>query len=187
MLKNIKTLLKADWQGWMNSLKQSEETRRKSILKGIGYLVFIAALSVLGSSLFTHLRLTEAEPTLMLSVINGFMIFGIIIVAKELMESSLKILYEAPETALLHASPIQPVAIFGYKFIYLSITRFLSILCFLGPPWVAFGVIFELPWHFYVGLFPACLCLLIIITSYVTISMMVIARFFFIRRPSHNT
>ena len=162
----------------MNSLKQSEETRRKSILKGIGYLVFIGALSVLGSSLFTHLRLTEAEPPLMLSVINGFMIFGIIIVAKELMESSLKILYEAPETALLHASPIQPVAIFGYKFIYLSTTRFFSILCFLGPPWVAFGVIFELPWHFYVGLFPACLCLLIIITSYVTISMMVIARFF---------
>ena len=178
MLKNIKILLKADWQGWMNSLKQGGEPRRKGILKGIGYLVFIAALSVLGSSLFAHLRLTEAEPTLMLSVINGFMIFGIIIVAKELMESSLKILYEAPETALLHASPIQPVAIFGYKFIYLIITRFFSILCFLGPPWVAFGVIFGLPWHFYVGLFPACLCLLIIITSYVTISMMVIARFF---------
>ena len=178
MLKNIKTLLKADWQGWMNSLKQGGETRRKGILKGIGYLVFIAALSVLGSSLFTHLRVTEADPALILSVINGFMIFGIIIVAKEMMESSLKILYEAPETALLHASPIQPVAIFGYKFIYLIITRFFSILCFLGPPWVAFGVIFELPWHFYLGLFPACLCLLIIIASYVTISMMVIARYF---------
>ncbi len=178
MLKNIKTLLKADWQGWMNSLKQGGETRRKGVLKIIGYLVFIAALSVLGSSLFTHLRLTEAEPTLILTVINGFMIFGIIIVAKELMESSLKVLYEAPETALLHASPIQPVAIFGYKFTHLIITRYFSILCFLGPPWVAFGVIFELPWHFYVGLFPACLCLLIIITSYVTISMLVIARFF---------
>ena len=133
---------------------------------------------MLGSSLFTHLRLTEAEPALMLGVINGFMTFGIIIVAKELMESSLKILYEAPETALLHAAPIQPVAIFGYQFIHLTITRFLSILCFLGPPWVAFGVIYGLPWHFYVALFPACLCLLIIIASYVTISMMVIARFF---------
>ena len=178
MLKNIKILLKADGQGWLNSLKHGGEAWRKGILKGIGYLVFIAALSVLGSSLFTHLRLTEAEPTLVLSVINGFMTFGIIIVAKELMESSLKILYEAPETALLHAAPIQPVATFGYKFIYLTITRFFSILCFLGPPWIAFGVIFGLPWYFYVVLFPACLCLLIIIASYVTISVMIIARFF---------
>ena len=178
MLKKVKILLKADGQGWLNSLKHDGEARRKGILKSIGYLVFIAALSVLGSSLFTHLRLTEAEPTLILRVINGFMIFGIIIVAKELMESSLKILYEAPETTLLHTAPIQPVATFGYKFIYLTITRFFSILCFLGPPWIAFGIIFGLPWHFYVGLFPACLCLLIIIASYVTISMMVFARFF---------
>ena len=178
MPKNIKILLKADRQGWLNSLKHGGEVWRKGILKGIGYLVFIVALSVLGSSLFTDLQLADAGPTLVLVVINGFMTFGIIIVAKELMESSLKILYEAPETALLHAAPIQPVAIFGYKFIFLIITRFLSILCFLGPPWVAFGVIFGLPWHFYVALFPACLCLLIIIASYVTISMMVIARFF---------
>ena len=178
MLKNIKILLKADWQKWVNSLKHGREGWRKDILKGIGYLILIIALSVLGSSLFTHLWLTEAEPALVLGVINGFMTFGIIIVGKELMESSLKILYEAPETALLHAAPIQPVAIFGYKFIYLTITRFLSIFCFLGPPWIAFGVIFGLPWHFYVALFPACLCLLIIIASYVTISMMVIARFF---------
>ena len=105
MLKKVKILLKADGQGWLNSLKHDGEARRKGILKSIGYLVFIAALSVLGSSLFTHLRLTEAEPTLILSVINGFMIFGIIIVAKELMESSLKILYEAPETTLLHTAP----------------------------------------------------------------------------------
>ena len=162
----------------MNSLKHGGTARRMNVLKCIGYLVLIVALSMLGSSLFTHLRLTEAEPTLILTVINGFMVFGIIIVAKELMESSLKILYEAPETALLHAAPIQPVAIFGYKFVYLTLTRLFSILCFLGPPWVAFGVIFKLPWYFYIGLLPTCLCLLIIIASYVTISMMMIARFF---------
>ena len=178
MLKSIKILLRADWQGWLNSLKHSREAWRKGILKGVGYLVLVVALSVLGSSLFSHLRLTEAAPTLVLGVINGFMTFGVIIVAKELMESSLKILYEAPETALLHAAPIQPVATFGYKFIYLIITRLLSILCFLGPPWIAFGVIFGLPWYFYVGLLPTCVGLLIIIASYVTISMMVIARFF---------
>ena len=106
------------------------------------------------------------------------MAFAVIIVAKELMESSLKNLYETPDTALLHTVPMYPVTIFGYKFVHLIVTRFLSILCFLGPPWVMFGLIFELPWHFYVALFPTCLCLLVIITSYVTISVMLIARFF---------
>ena len=178
MSKNVIILLRADLQGWLNGLRRDGEAWRKAALKGIGYLVFIIALSVLGNSLFTHLRLTEAEPALLLGVINGFMIFGIIVVAKELMESSLKSLYEAPNTALLHAAPIQPIAIFGYKLIHLTITRFLSILCFLGPPWVAFGLIFELPWHFYAILFPVCLCLLIMIASYVTIGVMLIARFF---------
>lgn len=178
MLKNVIVLLRADLQGGLNGLRYGGEAWRKAVLKGIGYLVFIGALSVLGNSLFTHLRLTEAVPTLLLNVINGFMIFGIIVVAKELMESSLKDLYEAPDTALLHAAPIQPVAIFGYKFIHLTLTRFLSILCFFGPPWVAFGLIFELPWHFYAVLFPVCLCLLVMIASYVTVSVMLIARFF---------
>ena len=178
MLKNIGILLKADWLGWVNNLKHSGETWRKGILKGVAYLVLIAALSVLGNSLFSHLRSAEADSTLLLGVINGFMAFAIIIVAKELMEGSLKILYEAPDTALLHATPMRSVAIFGYKFVHLTITRFLSILCFLGPPWVMFGLIFELPWYFYVGLFPTCVCLLIVIASYVTISMMFITRFF---------
>ena len=178
MLKSIKILLKADYHGWVNNLKHSEETWRKGVLKGIAYLVLIVALSVLGSSLFSHLRLTGADPALLLGVINGFMAFGIIVVAKELMEGALKILYEVPDIALLHATPMHPVAIFGYKFVHLTITRFPSILCFLGPPWVMFGLIFELPWHFYVGLFPTCFCLLIIIASYITISVMFIARFF---------
>ena len=178
MLKNVIILLKADLQGWLNGLRHDRAAWRKTALKGVGYLVFIVALSVLGNSLFTHLRITEAEPTLILGVINGFMVFGIIVVAKELMESSLKSLYEAPDTALLHAAPIQSIAIFGYKFIHLTIARFLSILCFLGPPWIAFGLIFELPWHFYAVLFPVCLCLLLMIASYVTISVMLIARFF---------
>jgi hypothetical protein len=178
MLRDVIILLRADLQGWLNGLSRGGEAWRKTALKGVGYLVFIVALSMLGNSLFAHLRRTEAEPRLLLGVINGFMLFGIIVVAKELMESSLKSLYEAPDTALLHAAPIQPLAIFGYKFIHLTLTRFLSILCFLGPPWVAFGLIFELPWHFYAVLFPVCVCLLLMIASYVTVSVMLIARFF---------
>ena len=134
MLKNIKVLLKADGLGWVNNLKHSGETWRKGTLKGIAYLVLIIALSVLGNSLFSHLRLTQADPTLLLGIINGFIAFGVIVVAKELMEGSLKILYESPDTTLLHATPMRPVTIFGYKFVHLTITRFLSILCFLGPP-----------------------------------------------------
>lgn len=178
MLKSIKILLKADCLGWLNSFKHDRQTLRKSVLKGIGYLIFIVALSILGYSLFMHLRSTDAPPPLLLSVINGFMLFGIIIVAKELMESSLKILYEAPGITLLHAAPIKPVAIFGYKFIHITTTRFLSMLCFLAPPWVAFGIIFELPLSFYVVLFPISLCLLATLSSFVTISVMVIIRFF---------
>ena len=178
MLRNIKILLKADWQGWGNGLKRGGETWRKGVLKGIGYLIFIVALAVLGNTVFSHLRLIEAKPTLLLSVINGFMAFGLIVIAKELMESSLKSLYETPDTALLHAVPMRPVTIFGYKFVHLTTTRFPSILCFLGPPWVMFGLIFELPWFFYAVLFPTCLCLLVMLASYVTISVMLIARFF---------
>ena len=178
MLKSIKILLKADCYAWLNSFKHDKQAWRKSVLKGIGYLIFIVALSVLGYSLFSHLRSTDAPSQMLLSVINGFMVFGIIVVAKELMESSLRILYEAPDTPLLQAAPIKPVAIFGYKFIHITATRLLSILCFLGPPWVVFGVIYELPWHFFPVLLPVSVCLLITIASFITIKMMVIARYF---------
>lgn len=178
MLRNNKILLRADYLAWLNSFTKDGQVWRKSALKGIGYLVFIVALSVLGYSLFKHLRSIDAPEPLLLSVINGFMVFGIIVIVKELMESSLDILYEAKETQLLHAVPIKPITIFSNKFIHITISRVMSILCFLGPPWVVFGVISEFPWHYYVVLIPAALCLLIIIASYVTISMMVMARFF---------
>lgn len=178
MLKNISILLKADWHAWQNSIKHDRQALRKAVFKGIGYLFFIVALSVLGWTLFTFLRTTEAQSQTTLSVLNGFIVFGIIIVVKELMESSLKILFEAPETQLLHAAPIRPVSIFGYKFVQITTSRLLSILCFLGPPWVVFGLIFDLPWHFYLALFLLSVCLLVIIASYVTISMLVMARFF---------
>ena len=178
MLKSVATLLRADVQGWLNGVRHGGESWRKAVLKGIGYLVFVIALWIIGNSLFTHLQVTEAAPALILGVMNGFILFGIIVVAKELMESSLKDLYQAPDTALLHAAPIQPIAIFGYKFIHLILTHFLSAVCFLAPPWVAFGLIFELPWYFFLVFFPVCFFLLVMVTGYVTLSVMVIARFF---------
>lgn len=178
MFRYITILLKTDCYAWWNSLKQDKQAWRKNIFKVIGYVIFIASLSVLGWTLFKHLHITDAPSHTLFSVINGFMLFGIIIVAKELMESSLKILYEAPDTVLLHTAPIPQVTIFGYKFIHITTTRLLSILCFLGPPWIVFGLIYQLPWHFYAILFPISVGLLVIIASYVTISMMIIARFF---------
>ncbi len=177
-LTPTKILIKAALQGWRNTLKGHSETRRRHLLKGIGYLIFIVALSMLGHSIFKHLQLTNADPALVFNILNGFMIFGVIIVVKDLMESSLKILYEAPDSALLRTLPIQPVSIFGFKFVHLTVSRFMSILCFLGPPWVIFGVVYDLPWHFYAALFPAYLCLLIILASHVTVGMLIIARFF---------
>ena len=171
-------LLRASWHGWLNSLKRVREAHRRLLLKWVGYLIFIGALSLLGTSIFGHLRLTGASPAVVFRAINGFMIFGIIIVARDLMESSLKFLYEAPDSALLRAMPIPPIAIFGFKFVHLTTSRFLSLFCFLGPPWVAFGLMFQLPWHYYVAFVPACACFLVLIASHVTIGMMVVARFF---------
>ncbi|MCG9126797.1 hypothetical protein JT359_04280 [Candidatus Poribacteria bacterium] len=178
MVKDIRILIQADCYGWFNNFKYNKQIWRKSLLKLFGYIIIVLALSFLGFSLFSHLRSFDAPSKLLLNVINGFLLFGVLIVAKELMESSLKILFEAPDTTILHAAPIQPVAIFGYKFVHIIATRFLSILCFLSPPWVVFGVIYKLPWHFYITLLPISICLLVMIGSYVTISMMVIARFF---------
>lgn len=178
MFRHITVLLKADCYAWWNSLKHDKQAWRKNIFKVIGYLFFIASLSVLGWTLFSHLRKIDASSQLIFSVINGFMLFGIIIVAKELMESSLRILYEAPDTQMLYTAPIRPVAIFGYKFIHITVSRLMSMLCFLGPPWVVFGLAYQLPWHYYAVLLPVSVCLLVLIASYVTISMMVIARFF---------
>ena len=178
MFRHITVLLKADYYAWWNSLKHDKHAWRKNIFKVVGYLIFIASLSVLGWTLFSHLRKIDASSQLIFSVINGFMLFGIIIVAKELMESSLKILYEATDTQMLYTAPIRPVAIFGYKFIHITVSRLMSMLCFLGPPWVVFGLAYQLPWHYYAVLLPVSVCLLVLIASYVTISMMVIARFF---------
>ena len=48
----------------------------------------------------------------------------------------------------------------------------------LFPPWIAFGRLFGLPWHFYLGLIPACFCLLVIIVAAVAVVMMFVTRFF---------
>lgn len=174
----ITILLRASWQGWLNSLKRNREAQRKLLLRWVWYLIFIGALSILGTSLFGHLRLTGASPAVVFHVMNGFMLFGVIIVARDLMESSLKVLYEAPDSALLRAMPVRPGAIFGFKFVHLMATRALNLLCLLGPPWVAFGLMFQLPWHFYAAFLPACVCFLVLIASHVTTCMMVVARFF---------
>lgn len=178
MLRNIRILIKADCYAWWNSLRYDKQAWRKSIFKAIGYLVFITSLSVLGWTLFSHLQRNDASSHLTFSVLNGFMVFGIIIVAKELMESSLKILYEATDTQMLYTAPIRPLTIFGYKFIHITVSRLMSMLCFLGPPWVVFGLTFQLPWHYYAVLLPVSIGLLVLLASNVTISMMVIARFF---------
>lgn len=174
----ITILLRASWQGWLNSLKRNREAQRKLLLRWVWYLIFLGALSILGTSLFGHLRLTGASPAVVFRVMNGFMLFGVIIVARDLMESSLKVLYEAPDSALLRAMPVRPGAIFGFKFVHLTATRALNLLCLLAPPWVAFGLMFQLPWHFYAAFLPACVCFLVLIASHVTTCMMVVARFF---------
>ena len=54
----------------------------------------------------------------------------------------------------------------------------LGMVMWLFPPWIAFGRLFGLSWHFYLGLIPTCFCLLVIIVTDVVVVMMLVMRFF---------
>ena len=175
-MQTLTILLKTSWQSWINSIRHGAEERRKRIVEIIGFAVLIAALYLMGGAMlnqFGHVYVPKV-----LQAINIFMAFGVFILAKDAMEGSLKRLYEAPDTSLLLSMPLSPTTIFGFKFIQLIAANLLSMFIWLIPPWVAFGQIFNLPWHFYLALIPACFCLLIITMGQITVGMMILVRFF---------
>ena len=177
-------LLKASWQGWINSIRYASEERRKKIAEFLGFLVLIAALYLMGRAFF---RIVEQQgdahgQTILLRAINICMGLGVFILAKDAMEDTIKQFYEATDTSLLLSSPLPPSTIFGFKLIQLIASNLLSMVIWLFPPWIAFGQLFDLPWHFYLALIPICFCLLVIIVSEIVIVMMFIVRFFSSRR-----
>lgn len=142
----------------------------------LGFAVLIAALYALSGAMLSQFGHVYVPGVLRAT--NIFLSLGVFILAKDAMEGSLKRLYEAPDISLLLSMPLSPATIFGFKLIQLIIANLLSMCIWLIPPWIAFGQIFNLPWHFYLTLIPACFCLLIITMGQITVGMMILVRFF---------
>ena len=174
----LSILLKSSWQGWLNSLQYASEARRKKGAEIIGFLVMMAALYLIGHAIFKVVgQRNDADGEIILGAINICVGLGILILVKGAMEDTIKKFYEAADTSLLLSS-LSPSTVFGFKLVQLIAANLLGMVMWLFPPWIAFGRLFGLPWHFYFGLIPACFCLLVIIVTNVVVVVMLVTRFF---------
>ncbi|MYE90374.1 hypothetical protein F4X33_15405, partial [Candidatus Poribacteria bacterium] len=177
-MHTLSILLKSSWQGWLNSIQYASEERRKKVVEIIGFLVIIAALYLIGHAIFKVVgQQAEADGQTILRAINICVGLGVFILVKSAMESTIKKFYEDADTSLLLSS-VSSSTVFGFKLIQLIAANLLGMVMWLFTPWIAFGRLFGLPWHFYLGLIPACFCLLVIIITNVVVVVMLIMRFF---------
>ena len=186
-MHTLPILLKASWQGWLNSIQYASEERRKKVAEIVGFLVLMAALYLIGHALFRVIGQqvalnpdaigADADGQTILRAINICVGLGMFILVKGAMEDTIKKFYEATDTSLLLSS-LSPSTVFGFKLIQLIASSLLGMVMWLFTPWIAFGRLFDLPWHFYLGLIPACFCLLVIIVTNVVVVMMLVTRFF---------
>ena len=120
---------------------------------------------------------TDDDGQTILRAINICVGLGVFILVRGAMEDTIKQFYEAKDTSLLLSS-LSPSTVFGFKLVQLITSSLLGMVMWLFPPWIAFGRLFGLPWHFYLGIIPACFCLLVIIVTSVVVAMMLVTRFF---------
>ena len=181
-MHTLSILLKFSWQGWLNSIQYASEERRKKVAELIGFLVMMAALYLIGQVIFKVVeQQADADAQTILRAINICVGLGVIILVRGAMEDTIKKFYEAKDTPLLLSS-LSPSTVFGFKLVQLIASSLLGMVMWLFPPWIAFGQLFGLPWHFYLGLIPACFCLLVIIVTNVVVVMMLVMRFLSSRR-----
>ena len=186
-MRTLSILLKSSWQGWLNSIRYASEERRKKVAEVVGFLVLMTALYLIGHAIFKVVGQraalspdaigADADGHTLLGAINICVGLGVFILVKTAMEETIKQFYEAADTSLLLSS-ISPSTVFGFKLAQLIASSLLGMVMWLFPPWIAFGRLFDLPWHFYFGLIPACFCLLVIIVTNVVVVMMLVMRFF---------
>ena len=177
-MHTLSILLKSSWQGWLNSIQYASEARRKKVAEAIGFLVLMTALYLIGHAIFKVVgQQADADGQTILRAINICVGLGVFILVKNAMEDTIKQFYEAADTSLLLSS-LSPSTVFGFKLAQLIASSLLGMVIWLFPPWIAFGRLFGLPWHFYFGLIPACFCLLVIIVTNVVVVMMLVTRFF---------
>lgn len=181
-MHTLPILLKASWQGWLNSIQYASEERWKKVAELIGFLVMMTALYLIGHVIFKVVgQQADADGQTILHAINICVGLGVVILVKGAMEDTIKKFYEAADTSLLLSS-LAPSTVFGFKLVQLIAASLLGMVMWLFPPWIALGRIFGLPWHFYLGLIPACFCLLVIIVTNVVVVMMLVMRFLSSRR-----
>lgn len=176
-MHTLAVLLKSSWYGWTNGFRYASNEKGKKAVEIIGFFVLIAALYWLGRAVFGAAEIQPGDPTI-ISTINIFMTLGICILMTDAMARTMKQLYEAPDTSLLLSSPLPPSIVFGFKLIQIVAANSLSMAIWLLPPWFAVGQLFQMPWHFYLALLPACFCLLVTVVSATSILTMLIVRFF---------
>ena len=177
-MHTLSILLKSSWQGWLNSIQYASEERRKKVVAIIGFLVMMAALYLIGHAIFKVVgQQADANGQTILRAINICVGLGVFILVKGAMENTIKKFYEDADTSLLLSS-LPPSTVFGFKLIQLIAASLLGMVIWLFTPWIAFGRLFGLPWHFYLGVIPACFCLLVIIVTNVVVVMMLVIRFF---------
>lgn len=177
-MHTLSILLKSSWQGWLNSIQYASEERRKKVAAIIGFLVMMAALYLIGHAIFKVVgQQADASGQTILRAINICVGLGVLILVKGAMENTIKKFYEDADTSLLLSS-LPPSTVFGFKLVQLIAASVLGMVMWLFPPWIAFGRLFGLPWHFYLGVIPACFCLLVIIVTNVVVVMMLVIRFF---------
>ena len=177
-MHTLSILIKSSWQGWLNSIQYASEERRKKVAEIIGFLVMMAALYLIGHVIFTVVeQRADTDGQTILHAINICVGLGVFILVKGAIEGTIKKFYEAADTSLLLSS-LSPSIVFGFKLVQLIVASLLGMVMWLFPPWIAFGRLFGLPWHFYLGLIPACFCLLVIIVTNVVVVVMLVIRFF---------
>ena len=177
-MHTLPILLKASWQGWLNDIRYASEERRKKVVEIIGFLVLMAALYLIGHFIFKVVeQQADDDGQTILRAINICVGLGVFILVRGAMEDTIKQFYEAKDTSLLLSS-LSPSTVFGFKLVQLITSSLLGMVMWLFPPWIAFGRLFGLPWHFYLGIIPACFCLLVIIVTSVVVVMMLVMRFF---------
>lgn len=177
-MHTLPILLKASWQSWLNDIQYASEERRKKVAEVIGFLVLMAALYLIGHVIFKVVeQQADTDGQTILRAINICVGLGVFILVRSAMEDTIKQFYEAKDTSLLLSS-LSPTTVFGFKLVQLITSGLLGMVMWLFPPWIAFGRLFGLPWHFYLGIIPACFCLLVIIVTSVVVVMMLVMRFF---------
>jgi len=177
-------LSKTGLHSFNNAVRYGGEARRKWIMQIAGFSVMVFALFFAANAAFRFAErlLGEAFERQLLSFISLFMSIGMVMLLRDGMEASMKILYEREDIPLLISSPITPATVFGYKLLQIITANLWGLAIWLLPPWIALARIFHPWWPFYLLLFPALFLFLVILVTIIATIIMIITRFFSSRK-----